>query len=163
MAAGLAISRGALLLMVRQSRASGMRWELPSGCQEAGETAEEVAVREVYEETGLKAAVGPLIATFSSYRPKQSSVVLGAMYRGELLDVDSHPVPQVADGIVSAEFVDPYQLPHNEMGALTTAILRRWWPPRSGIALAPWHVELCRDVAGYRGVDSATTELRPIG
>ncbi len=161
MAAGLAVARGDHLLMVRQSRASGMRWELPSGGQEAGETLEEAAVREVFEETGLKSAAGPLIATFSSYRPKQSSVVLGAMYRGELSDFDSAPMPQLNDGIVSAEFVDPYQLPRHEMGALTVAIVRRWWPQRRA-TLSPWHVELCRDVNGYRGVDSATTELCPI-
>lgn|GEM_PF-6643453 len=160
-AAGLAIVRNDRLLMVRQSRGSGMRWELPSGGQEAGETLEEAAAREVYEETGLKAAVGPLIATFSSYRPKQFSVVLGAVYRGEFSDIDCQPVPQLDDGIVSAEFVDPYQIPRYEMGALTVAIVRHWWPRRSN-APSPWHVELCRDAHGYRGVDSATTELRPI-
>ncbi|MGH3544756.1 MAG: NUDIX hydrolase [Mycobacteriales bacterium] len=160
-AAGLAVVRGDRLLMVRQSRGSGMRWELPSGGQEPGETLEETAAREVFEETGLKAAAGALIATFSSYRPKHSSVVLGAVYRGELSDIDSAPIPQIDDGIVSAEFVDPYRLPRNEMGALTVAIVRRWWPQRDGI-VSPWHVELCRHVDGYHGVDSATTELRPI-
>lgn len=165
-AAGLAVVREDRLLMVRQARASGMRWELPSGGQEPGETLEDAAVREVFEETGLKATAGPLIATFSSYRPTKSSVVLGAVYCGELSDPDCRPVPQTDDGIVSAEFVDPYRLPRNEMGALTVAIVRRWWPQRIGAgsaaAPAPWHVELCRHSDGYRGVDSATTELRPI-
>lgn len=162
-AAGLAIVHGDRLLMVRQSRASGMRWEIPSGGQEAGETLEEVAVREVLEETGVKASVGPVIATFTSYRPKKRSVVLGVVYRGELEggSVAPTPVPQVNDGIVAAEFVDPYEVPRHELGALTSAILRNWWSHRDS-EVAPWHIELCRDPQGYRGVDSATTELRPI-
>jgi 8-oxo-dGTP pyrophosphatase MutT (NUDIX family) len=147
--------------MVQQARASGMRWEIPSGGQESGETLEEAAVREVFEETGVKAFVGPLIATFSSYRPRQSAVVMGAIYAGTVSDFSDDLTPQLADGIVEAAFVDPLQLPRRELGALTTAILRRWWPQRDR-QFSPWHVELCRDTHGYRGVDSATTELRPI-
>ncbi|MGI8648504.1 MAG: hypothetical protein DLM55_04070 [Acidimicrobiales bacterium] len=161
MVAGLAIVRNDQLLMVRQARASGMRWELPSGGQEFGETLEETAAREAAEETGLKASAGPLIATFTSYRPQQQAVVLGAIYRGELDEVDSQPTPQLSDGIVAAAFVDPYALPREELGALTIAVLRRWWSERDR-ELCAWHIELCRDVQGYRGVDSATTELRPI-
>lgn len=161
-AAGLAIVHRDRLLMVRQSRGSGMRWEIPSGGQEAGETLEEVAVREVFEETEVKASVGPVIATYTSYRPKKRSVVLGIIYRGELEGATlPTPVPQEADGIVAAEFVDPYELPSAEVGALTAAILRNWWQHRNS-EVAPWHIELCRDPGGYRGVDSATTELRPI-
>ncbi len=34
-------------------------WSLPKGKQEAGETAEQCAVREVWEETGVTGALGP--------------------------------------------------------------------------------------------------------
>jgi len=35
------------------------RWQLPKGKQEAGESLEETAVREVLEETGIRSRVGP--------------------------------------------------------------------------------------------------------
>ncbi len=50
--------KGEILL---QSRADRDKWGLPGGCQELGETFEEVAVRELEEETSLKVKVSDLI------------------------------------------------------------------------------------------------------
>lgn len=55
---------GRLLL---QKRPSG-KWGLPGGICELGETAEENAVREVYEETGLVVRVTNLIGVYSGYQ-----------------------------------------------------------------------------------------------
>ncbi|MEI7984676.1 MAG: NUDIX domain-containing protein [Armatimonadota bacterium] len=38
------------------------RWTLPGGGQDFGETLKETVLREVFEETGLKVKVGPLIS-----------------------------------------------------------------------------------------------------
>lgn len=160
-AAGVAVLRGERLLMVRQQRASGMRWEVPSGGQEAGETLEEAAAREAAEETGAGVKLAGVLCTYSSYRPQDGSVVLGAIYRGRLLDDDVVPRPQLDDGIVAADFVDPWSLPGNEVGSLTRLLLQRWWPQRHG-EVTPFHIELWRTSNGYSRLDSATGELLPV-
>lgn len=49
---------GRLLLVQRANEPSRGLWSLPGGRIEAGETAREAAVREVFEETGLRVALG---------------------------------------------------------------------------------------------------------
>ncbi len=147
--------------MVRQQRASGFRWEIPSGGQEAGETLEQTAAREVQEETGVRIRLGSVVCTFSSYREDAGTLVLGAIYSAELAERDPRLIPQRNDGIVAAEFVDPFSLPGEEMGRLTALILRRWWL-RRWQHNPPFHVELWRDPDGYHRLDSNTGELRPI-
>ena len=51
------IDRGAAALIGRFDRKGRMVWSFPKGHLEAGETAEQAAVREVFEETGLNADV----------------------------------------------------------------------------------------------------------
>lgn len=41
------------------------RWSLPGGAIEPGETPEETAIRETFEETGLRVAIDHLIGTYS--------------------------------------------------------------------------------------------------
>ena len=53
-AGGVVVREGDLLLI---STAGGRRWQLPKGRIEAGESAEEAAVREVREETGVTGRV----------------------------------------------------------------------------------------------------------
>jgi 8-oxo-dGTP pyrophosphatase MutT (NUDIX family) len=53
-AGGLVVRDGAILLISTQE---GKRWQLPKGHIEEGETAEQAAVREVKEETGITGRV----------------------------------------------------------------------------------------------------------
>jgi 8-oxo-dGTP pyrophosphatase MutT (NUDIX family) len=53
--AGGLVIRGAAILLI--STRAGKRWQLPKGHIEAGETAEQAAVREVREETGVTGRV----------------------------------------------------------------------------------------------------------
>lgn len=55
--------RGPLWLLIRHQRLGVVRWELPGGHVEPGETLEETASRETAEETGVSVEVEGLLAT----------------------------------------------------------------------------------------------------
>jgi ADP-ribose pyrophosphatase YjhB (NUDIX family) len=63
-AGGLVISnKGKIALVLQRDRRRRLRWTLPKGRIDAGERAEEAALREVYEETGLAARIiRPILA-----------------------------------------------------------------------------------------------------
>ena len=42
-------------------------WTMPGGGMEVGETPEETAVRELHEETGLTATMGPVLGVYSAW------------------------------------------------------------------------------------------------
>ena len=52
-----------VLLIKRGKPPREGQWSLPGGAQQLGETLAETAARELMEETGLKAAIGEIIAT----------------------------------------------------------------------------------------------------
>ncbi|UYM05086.1 NUDIX hydrolase [Solicola gregarius] len=60
LAAGAVVQddRGRVLLVLRAREPEAGRWTIPGGHLESGETLEECARREVFEETGLEIAVG---------------------------------------------------------------------------------------------------------
>lgn len=146
-AAALVLS-GDRLLLVRQQRRTGVRWEVPGGGQEPGESLEDTAIREVAEEAGVPVGVDRLICTYVSYRVHTGTVVLGGFYLATPLVEEAIPLPQVEDGIVEAAYLDPFQLGDAELGPLTRRVLERWWGHRHEHA-PPFHVELWRDQAGY--------------
>lgn len=136
------------LLMIRQERRTGVRWEVPGGGQEAGETLEAAAVREAREEAGVEVSIDRLICTYASYRLHTGTVVLGAFYLGTAANPDAEPVPQLDEGIVEARWLDPRSLSEEELGPLTRRVLDRWWRVRDQ-PTAPFHVELWKTRNGY--------------
>lgn len=50
------------------------KWTMPGGAMEWGESSVETAVRELKEETGLSATIGPVLAVFSRWYTARESV-----------------------------------------------------------------------------------------
>lgn len=49
------------------------QWTMPGGGMDIGESPADTAVRELYEETGLSATMGPVIGVFSSWFAAEDS------------------------------------------------------------------------------------------
>lgn len=61
-AAGLIVRGGEVLICQRRpDQPMGLQWEFPGGKIEPGESAEQALVRELDEELGIRAIVGPLV------------------------------------------------------------------------------------------------------
>lgn len=64
---GIAVNESGQIACVKITRPAYVRWDLPGGMQEKGETIKRALMREYAEETGLKIKVGPLIARTRQY------------------------------------------------------------------------------------------------
>lgn len=82
-------------------------WTLPGGRQEPGELAPETIVREVHEETGLRATVDELAYASESYDGTMhvSNLVFAISVEGELR------VPVAKDHVVDAAWIPIAELP----------------------------------------------------
>lgn len=72
-AAALIFDDAGRVLLIREGYAR-RRYGLPGGALDAGETPEEAIVREVREETGLDADVGPLVGMYTLRNPQHTLV-----------------------------------------------------------------------------------------
>ncbi|MCB1162017.1 NUDIX domain-containing protein [bacterium] len=82
-AAAVMLLRGHDLLWVRRAHEphAGL-WSLPSGFQEWEEDIAACALRELAEETGLAAALGPLVGVYSAYDDPRHNALL-VVYRAD--------------------------------------------------------------------------------
>jgi ADP-ribose pyrophosphatase YjhB (NUDIX family) len=105
-AGGIVVDRGAprpaAALIARLDRRGRLLWSLPKGHLEAGETAEDAAVREIEEETGIRGRVLAPLGTVDFWFVAEDRRVhktvhhyLLEAYGGELSDTDVE-VDQVA-------------------------------------------------------------------
>jgi ADP-ribose pyrophosphatase YjhB (NUDIX family) len=153
-AGALVVRRGPVpaddrLLMVRQARAGGVRWEVPGGNQEDGESFEEVAAREVAEECGVEITVGRLLCTYLLVRPAVQRTGIGVYFLAVAADPAAEPRTQVPEEILEAAYLDPLAVPPDELGPVTGIVVRRWWRHRRGRPERPFHVAVRRTADGY--------------
>jgi len=110
----LVVHEGRVLLTRRHAdagRGAGL-WVYPGGFVEAGETAEEAALRETLEEVGLEARLTGLVG--APYAERDPSTFIVA-YRAEA-EGEPRPGPEVAE----ARWFAPDEIPWNELAFETT-------------------------------------------
>lgn len=127
---GALVEHDGRLLVIRQRRAYGVHWEVPSGYYEPGESFEEGAAREVLEETAVEVEVGDLVCTVVWEREHDRRRNLLAYFAATPTSAAPEPRPQSEEDIEAALFVDPAELPSDEIHPLEQPIVERWWGPR---------------------------------
>jgi 8-oxo-dGTP pyrophosphatase MutT (NUDIX family) len=137
-AAGTLVVRDNKLLLARTLRDGVARWEITAGHQQPGETLEETAARETFEETGIAVAAGALVCTYLLQRTTEERRILCAYFVGVERVPGSRPIVQATAEILEVDFLDPLKLGAGELHPVDQTILKRWWPERAW--LAPFHL-----------------------
>lgn len=124
---GVVVRDGMVLLVKRRFEPLAGQWTLPGGAVEVGEALEAAVAREIFEETGLRVAVGPVVEVFDRITRDGDSRV---QYHYVLIDY----LCRVAGGelkpesdVVDAVFVDPadtgrYQITEKARSVIARAL-----------------------------------------
>lgn len=76
-AAALIVRDGRILIGQRKKADShGLKWEFPGGKVERGETSKDALARELEEELGIQAHIGPEVVRYSWSYPKRATILL---------------------------------------------------------------------------------------
>ena len=86
---GVVIYHGKILTLFKNYKNKYEGWVLPKGTVEPGETFEQTALREVYEETGAKAKIVQFIGT-SHYTFNTSTEIIDKRVHWFLMKTDSY-------------------------------------------------------------------------
>jgi 8-oxo-dGTP pyrophosphatase MutT (NUDIX family) len=123
--AGVFVVRDSHVLMILRERSGEVRWELPSGLVEHGESLEAAAARETLEETGLSVTIGELLCTAVMEVPDERYRGINAYFCAR---DDGIAVPHPGDDepIYQVEFVDLKKLRQAMIHPVDRGILRRW-------------------------------------
>lgn len=99
--------QGKLKIMLIEDRYS--RWSLPKGKQEAGETLEETALREIQEETGIIGrVVSPLETIYYNYNHPNLGVINKEVHYYLVAKVQGNVQVQIEE-IRSVHWLDPLE------------------------------------------------------
>ena len=96
-----------ILLIKRKNEPYKGKWALPGGFVEYGEKVEDTAVREVYEETGLKTKIRDIIGIYSDPNRDPRGHIVTIVY---LLDIQGGKL-KGSDDASDAKFFDLKNLP----------------------------------------------------
>lgn len=88
---------GKILLALRpEGKSQGGKWETPGGKAEPGETAEVALARELFEELGVRATIGPKVADVRLCPPVLPCVARMPFY---VVHIDGDPQPLASSGL----------------------------------------------------------------
>jgi len=104
---GIIIKDEKILLVKRKNDPFKGKWALPGGFVEYGEKTDDAAVREVFEETGLKTTIDKLIAVYSDPNRDPRGHTITVVYK---LDIKGGELKS-GDDASDAKFFDVNQLP----------------------------------------------------
>jgi 8-oxo-dGTP pyrophosphatase MutT (NUDIX family) len=127
-AGGLIVNEKNELLMIFRRK----KWDLPKGKQDEGESIENCAIREVKEETGLKAEFyGGLIGlTYHDYFDKwsQEEVTKETHWFGMKVSGPQTAVPQAEEDITEVKWIPKNELDNYLEASYPTisAIIKKW-------------------------------------
>ncbi|WP_439815222.1 NUDIX hydrolase [Zavarzinia sp. CC-PAN008] len=108
---GAIVWRGDSVLLVRRAKPPRAgEWSIPGGAQKVGETVREAAIREVFEETGVTMAPGPVVDVVDGiFRDEEGAV----LYHYTLVDLAGTWLagePRAGDDAADARFVPMVEL-----------------------------------------------------
>jgi len=106
-AGGVIENEGKILFIFRNGK-----WDLPKGKAEEGESTEETALREVFEECGVKVKINSLLASIWHTYTHKNKEVLKCTFWYKMQNLDSsQEAPQHEEGIEKIEWLTPDQIP----------------------------------------------------
>ena len=117
--------RNAVLLVRRGQSPARDSWAIPGGRVKIGETLQQAAEREIYEETGVTIKAGKPIFTFDMIERDQDGAVRYHYVIVDLLAEYIHGVPRAADdardaGWITSDMLEKIQVDANTLSLLYT-------------------------------------------
>ena len=104
---GIVLKDGEILLVKRKKQPFENMWALPGGFVNYGEKTENAAIREMFEETGLKTKINHLVGVYSDPNRDPRGHTVSVVY---LLDVYEGKL-KGGDDALEAKFFDLNNLP----------------------------------------------------
>lgn len=126
-------AQGRICLIQRGEEPRKGYWGLPAGFMEGDETAEQAAVRECLEETGLQVALDGLAHVYSYRHADRDTSGVLILYYAHI----TGGTPQAGTDTVDVRFYAPDELPLQELAFLTHRQALEQWRPGDRPELPP--------------------------
>jgi ADP-ribose pyrophosphatase YjhB (NUDIX family) len=124
--AGTLVVRDGRVLMILRERSGKLRWELPSGLLEHGESFEEAAARETHEETSIQVEVGHLLCTVVMDVPNENYTAINVYFCAFAEDKNTPRPQSLNEPVRRADFIDTSRLRPSDIHPVDRRILTRW-------------------------------------
>ncbi|WP_316860135.1 NUDIX hydrolase [uncultured Cohaesibacter sp.] len=112
-----------ILLVRRANEPDSGKWGFPGGKIEFGETIEAAAIRELYEETGVKARAGRILTTLDSFSYEQDGQLTFHYVMVAVLCEWQAGEPRAGDDALEASWFASKNLPWSDL-ALSEDVVR---------------------------------------